>query len=145
MADKLTIDSLKKLRDDLRSRTRIEDLGKKIKITVHMGTCGLASGAQEIYDAVLAQIKEKNLTDIAVTTGEELEADRDDSDMILTTSGCAGMCCNEPMMTIKIANHPAVMYQKLTPAKVAKIVEEHVIGGNVVKAYALAMGPEAAY
>ena len=48
-------------------------------------------------------------------------------------------------MSVKLANRPSIMYQKLNEKKVAKIFEEHVKGGNVVSKYALGAGPEAVY
>jgi NADP-reducing hydrogenase subunit HndB len=143
--EKLNLQTLKQMRERLVAKSRFEDTGKKVRITVHMGTCGVASGAQKIYDKIVEQIKDKKLVDIALTTGVELEDPGNPSEMILTTSGCAGMCCNEPMMSVKVAGRPSVMYQKLTEDKAVKIVEEHVVGGNVVTKYALAMGPEAIY
>lgn len=142
---KLTVDKLKELNADLKSKLRIENTGKKVKITVHMGTCGLASGAQEIYDTVLNLIKENKLVDIALTTGEELNSTDNKSDFMLTTSGCAGMCCNEPMMTVKMADHPSVIYQKLNVKKIEKIFKEHIMEGKVIDKYALGMGPEAIF
>ena len=143
--EKLTVEALRQLSRELKSKNRVENAGKRIKITVHMGTCGLASGAQKVFDSILALIKENNLTDIALTTGEELNDTSNPSDMILTTSGCAGMCCNEPMMTVKLAGHPAVIYQKLNEKKTVKIFTEHVLGGKVIEKYVLGMGPEAIY
>jgi NADP-reducing hydrogenase subunit HndB len=143
--EKLTVETLRELNKKLKAGSRVESAGKKIKITVHMGTCGLASGAQKVYDQIVALIKENNMVNIAITTGEELNSPDNPSDMILTTSGCAGMCCNEPMMSVKLANRPSVLYQKLNEKKVAKIFEEHIKGGNVVHSYALGAGPEAVY
>ncbi len=143
--EKLTVDSLKKLQNELKTKARIENSGKKVKIIVHMGTCGLASGAQEIYDTVLNLIKENKLVDIALTTGGELNSTENKTDMVLTTSGCAGMCCNEPMMSIKVADHPSVMYHKLSVKKTEKIFKEHIMGGEVISKYALGMGPEAIF
>lgn len=143
--EKLTVETLKKLNAELKEKSRVETSNKKIKIVVHMGTCGLASGAQGIYDTVLDLIKENKLTDIALTSGEELNSMDNPSDLVLTTSGCAGMCCNEPMMTVKLADHPSVTYQKLTLKKTQKIFKEHIMGGNVLHKYAVGMGPEAIY
>lgn len=143
--EKLTVDALKELHKKLKEKSRMENVGKKFKITVHMGTCGLASGAQPIYDTILALIKEHNLTDIALTSGKELNSNDNPSDIVLTTSGCAGMCCNEPMMTIKQADHPPVIYHKLSVKKTEKIFKEHILDGKVLAKYALGMGPEAIY
>jgi NADP-reducing hydrogenase subunit HndB len=64
------------------------------------------------------------------------------NDVLVTTSGCAGLCKREPMATIEIAGQAPVKYVDLTPEKVKKVFEEHVKGGTVVKEYALAVGSE---
>lgn len=122
---KLTIDDLKKIRDKARGTVILREGVGKAKITVHMGTCGIASGAREIMDAVM----------------NEIEA-RDIKDVIVTTTGCAGLCSREPMATVELLGNPPVKYVDLTKEKVKKIFDEHILGGNIVTKYALAIGSE---
>jgi (2Fe-2S) ferredoxin len=49
------------------------------------------------------------------------------------------------MMTIKVADHPSVIYYKLTAKKTEKIFASHVIEGKVLAKFAMGMGPEALY
>jgi len=63
-------------------------------------------------------------------------------DVIVTTSGCAGLCKREPMATVEIAGEAPVKYVDLDPDKAKKIFEEHIKGGNIVKEYALVVGSE---
>lgn len=122
---KLRPEDLEKISDKMQSTTGLREGAGKAKVTVHMGTCGIASGAREIMKAFLADIEE---------TGAE--------DVILMTSGCAGLCSHEPMATVEIRNEAPVKYVKLTPEKVGRIVREHVVGGNLVGEFALAKGSE---
>ncbi len=122
---KLTIEDLKKIREQARGTVILRDGVGKAKITVHMGTCGIASGAREIMDAVMNEI-----------------AARDLKDVIVTTSGCAGLCSREPMATVELLGKPPVKYVDLTSEKVKKIFDEHILGGNIVTKYALAIGSE---
>jgi NADP-reducing hydrogenase subunit HndB len=122
---KLTIEDLKKIRDKARGTVILREGVGKAKITVHMGTCGIASGAREIMDAVM----------------NEIEA-RDMKDVIITTTGCAGLCSREPMATVELLGKPPVKYVDLTKEKVKKIFDEHILGGNIVTKYALAIGSE---
>ncbi len=70
---KLKIGDLEKIRDKVR-RTAVLRQGKaRAKVTVHMGTCGIAAGAREILSSLLEDIRKKKLDDV-----------------IVTTSGCAG-------------------------------------------------------
>jgi NADP-reducing hydrogenase subunit HndB len=123
---KLKIEDLAKIKERTARISQLRDGGPhKAKITVHMGTCGIAAGARGIMDAVMKEIE-----------------DRDISDIFLTNSGCAGLCSREPMMTVEIVDKPPIKYIELTPEKVKTIFEKHIVGGNVVQEYALALGSE---
>lgn len=125
---KLTIADLKKIKEEYHSNQALREGGFKIKITVHMGTCGIAAGARPIMNTVMDEIAKSNRKDIAVTT-----------------SGCAGLCSKEPMMTIELAGEPPVKYVALTEDKTRKIFAEHIMGGTPVKEYALVVGHETTY
>jgi len=75
------------------------------------------------------------------TLMKEIE-DRKLTDINLTTSSCAGLCSREPMITVEIQNQPPVKYVDLTPEKTKEIFDKHILGGNIVKEYALAFGSE---
>ncbi len=97
----------------------------RAKITVHMGTCGIAAGARKVMSALLA-----------VTEQEQAK------DVILTTSSCAGLCSREPMVTVEIKGQTPVKYVDLDDEKAKKVFLDHVLGGKVVEEYALAIGSE---
>jgi len=122
---KLKPEDLNKIRERMKSTSRLREAEGKAKINVHLGTCGIASGAREILHTFL----------------ELVEASGAD-DVLVTTSGCAGLCKREPMATIEIAGQAPVKYVDLTPEKAKKVFEEHIKGGTVVKEYALAVGSE---
>jgi (2Fe-2S) ferredoxin len=64
------------------------------------------------------------------------------SDVHVSTSGCAGLCSREPMATVQIPGQAPVKYVDLDPDKIVRVLEEHVMGGTVVKDLALAVGSE---
>ncbi len=66
-------------------------------------------------------------------------------DVIVTTSGCAGLCSQEPMATIEAAGQAPVKYANLTEEKMRRIFSEHVKDGKVVEEYALVTGSETSY
>jgi NADP-reducing hydrogenase subunit HndB len=123
---KLTIADLKKIKEEYHQGLR--EGGFRAKITVHMGTCGIAAGARGIMNAIMEELAKSNLKDVAITT-----------------SGCAGLCSKEPMATIEIAGEPPVKYTALTEDKIRKIFAEHVVGGKAVTEYALVVGHETTY
>lgn len=121
---KLNIEDLDEIKEKVKSRE--ED--KKGKIIVHMGTCGRAAGAGEIMDTLSKEFEERDL--------EKID---------LTSSGCAGLCSREPMITVQIGDEAPVKYIDLTPDKAKEILSDHVLGGDTVAEYALAKGSEKAY
>ena len=67
---------------------------------------------------------------------------KDTKDVVLTSSGCAGLCSREPMMTVELKGQAPVKYVDLDEEKTQKIFSEHVLSGAVVQEYALAVGSE---
>ncbi len=66
-------------------------------------------------------------------------------DVIVTTSGCAGLCSREPMATVEIIDNPPVKYVDLNDKKIREIFKEHVLDGTVVEKYAMVIGSETTY
>ena len=122
---KLSIDDLDKISQRVKKTTLLREGAGKAKITVHMGTCGIAAGARKIMSTLLDEFQKRNIEDI-----------------ILTNSGCAGLCSREPMATVERKGETPVKYVDLTPEKIIKIFDDHVLGGKIVEEYALAMGSE---
>ncbi len=122
---KISIQDLKKIKERERSKMVLRDGKYRAKVTVHMGTCGIAAGAREIMTFFRDTIGQKDIDDV-----------------ILTNSGCAGLCAQEPMITVEVADQPPVKYVKLNKEKAQQIFDEHVMGGNAVEEYALARGSE---
>ncbi len=122
---KIKIEDLERIAERVRRATLLREGAGRAKITVHMGTCGIAAGARGLMSALL----------------EEFEK-RDVKDVILTSSGCAGLCSREPMATVELKGEAPVKYVDLTPEKIRRILAEHVLGGRLVAEYALAEGSE---
>lgn len=122
---KLKIEDLEKITGDVKRKMSVREGSGRVKITVHMGTCGIAAGAREIMNAFLEEIQKHDVKDV-----------------IITTSGCAGLCSREPMATIEFMSDAPVKYVDLTPEKVMKIFNDHVMKGKFVQDYALSIGSE---
>jgi len=116
---------LARIRERMARTMSLRDGDARVKITVHMGTCGIAAGARKIMSTLLALVEEK-----------------DSKDIVLTTSGCAGLCSREPMMTVELKGEAPIKYVDLDQEKTNKIFSEHVLSGAVVEEYALAIGSE---
>lgn len=125
---KLTLDDLKRIKEEAKAATTLREGGQRVKITVHMGTCGIASGARAVMSAFMEELSKRQVSDVMVTT-----------------SGCAGLCSREPMATVELLGEAPVKYVDLNDQKTREILVEHVIGGKIVEKYALAMGSETTY
>ena len=125
---KLKLEDLAKIKEKVKTSTSLREGGYQAKVTVHMGTCGIASGARKVMQTLMDEI-----------------AQRDVKDVILTTSGCAGLCSREPMATVELRGEAPVKYVDLDEEKIRRILIEHVVGGKIVEEYALAVGSETAY
>jgi len=123
---KLTVQDLEKIREQTRRALSIREGGEfKAKVNVHMGTCGIAAGARTIMSALIQEVETRGTTDV-----------------LLTSSGCAGLCSREPMVTVELAGQAPVKYANLTEPKIREIFERHILGGAIVKDYALGIGSE---
>lgn len=122
---KLTIEDLRKGREEARSKIHLREGEFRGKVIVHLGTCGIAAGAREIVSTFLNEKEKRKMTDI-----------------LITTSGCAGLCSREPMATVELLNAPPVKYGDLTADKAVIIFKEHILGGKIVQEYAIGLGSE---
>jgi NADP-reducing hydrogenase subunit HndB len=92
----------------------------KVKITVHLATCGIAAGAREVMNALVEEISQANRPDIQVGT-----------------SGCIGRCESEPNVTVEIGGEDPIVYQKMTSEKIRQVFKEHVLAGQVQEMFRL--------
>ena len=122
---KLSIKDLEDIRKKVRKATLLREGISNAKITVHMGTCGIAAGARTIMNTVIKIVEESGRDDI-----------------IVTTSGCAGFCSREPMATVELKGETPVKYGDLTEDKIKKIFSEHITKRKIVEECALAIGSE---
>jgi NADP-reducing hydrogenase subunit HndB len=122
---KIKPEDLDKIRERMTRTMNLRDGDARAKVTVHMGTCGIAAGARKIMSSLLGLLEEKDVNDV-----------------VITTSGCAGLCSREPMMTVELKGQAPVKYVDLDEEKTSKIFSAHVLDGEVVQEYALAIGSE---
>lgn len=98
------------LQKDIQARTEAA-----ATITVGMGTCGIAAGAREVMQAILEELDNRGI------------------DAHVTTVGCIGMCSREPLVDIQQGDEPRVTYGNISPDQVPRLIDEHLVQGNVVE------------
>ncbi len=118
---KLTIDDLKKIKEKSTKETSLRHGKANIKITVHMGTCGIAAGAREVMNALMEEMAEADRQDIRVVT-----------------SGCMGMCSSEPNVTVEIEGAEPIVYRDMDQNRMRQVFKRHVLLGEVQTDFALA-------
>ncbi len=91
-----------------------------IRVLVGMATCGIAAGARPVLNAFTEEVTKRNLQDVTITQ-----------------TGCIGICQFEPVVEIEIPGEDKVTYVKMTPEKVAKVVNDHIVNRNVVTEYTI--------
>ncbi len=108
-----SLEELQALRERVQREMKARSSASTV-ITVGMGTCGISAGAREVMRAILAELERLKI------------------DAHVTTTGCIGMCSKEPLVDIQQGNEPRVTYGNVTPAMVPRLIEEHLVRGNVV-------------
>ena len=111
-----TLDDLRKIRDEVRKGLDMRGGEQRARVVVCMGTCGIAAGARDTMKAFMDSLDKAGAGDVAVTA-----------------AGCAGFCEKEPMCEVEIKGQPAVRYGHVDAAAADRIVNEHIVGGQVVQ------------
>ncbi|MFQ5951893.1 MAG: NADH-quinone oxidoreductase subunit NuoF [Candidatus Omnitrophota bacterium] len=95
---------------DLKDLEKIKEKGLKtfypdrIKISVGAATCGVATGAQEVYDEIESILKESG------------------SEIMLQKTGCLGFCQMEPIVDVLVPGMPRLAYKQMTPEKIREVI-----------------------
>jgi NADP-reducing hydrogenase subunit HndB len=112
---------LKAIRDKMQSAVNVrESDGDNIRVVVGMATCGIAAGARPVLAAFTEEVAKRNLGNVTVTQ-----------------TGCIGICQYEPVVEVFTPDGAKTTYVKMTPDKVAKVVSDHLVNGNVVSEYTI--------
>jgi len=111
-----SVEELNQLRDRARRNLAVREGGASARVSIAMGTCGIAAGAREVLMAVLEEIEAQQLQGVAVTQ-----------------SGCRGLCEREPMMEVEKPGLPTVTYGDLDPDKARAIVAQHLGQGVIIE------------
>ncbi|MCL0061067.1 (2Fe-2S) ferredoxin domain-containing protein [Dehalococcoidia bacterium] len=109
-----SLEDLKRIREEAQKDIKVR-LATGTTITVGMGTCGIAAGARDTMLAILEELRRREI------------------DANVTTVGCIGMCSKEPLVDIEQAGGQRITYGNVHPDMVSRIIEEHLIKGNVIQ------------
>lgn len=112
-----SLDELKRIREEALKKREVKTTTAQAQIIVGMGTPGIAAGARETMKAILEFIETHNLSGIVVRQ-----------------TGNLGFDSAEPIVQVQIGDGPLTTYGKVSAARAQQIMQQHVVGGQVVEA-----------
>lgn len=116
-----SLEELKAIRDKARASVDIrENSEAKTKVLVGMATCGIAAGARPVLSALVEETAKRHLGDVMVSQ-----------------TGCIGICQYEPVVEVITKGEEKVTYVKMTPEKALRVVNDHLVNGNIVTEYTI--------
>ena len=89
------------------------------RVLVGMATCGIAAGARPVLNAFTEEIAKRGLQE----------------DIVVTQTGCIGICQYEPVVEVYTGEDEKFTYVKMTADKAKRVFEEHIKGGKPVEEY----------
>ena len=120
----MTVEELNKIYKKMKHHVNVGDEPQKIdhkRIVVGMATCGIASGANLVYNSIKDELDMKKVADFE-----------------LKPTGCIGLCQYEPIVEVFEPGKDKVTYIKMDEKKAQEVVEKHIVGGNVITEYTVA-------
>ncbi len=109
------------IKEKMQSKVVLREGSGDIRVVVGMATCGIAAGARPVLNAFVESVAKEGLS----------------GKVMVTQTGCIGICQYEPVVEVFEAGKDKVTYVKMTAEKVADVVEKHLKGGNVVEEYTI--------
>ncbi|MBR6786171.1 MAG: (2Fe-2S) ferredoxin domain-containing protein [Clostridia bacterium] len=109
------------IRDKMKDKVVLREGSGDIRVVVGMATCGIAAGARPVLNAFVEGVSNAGLTD----------------KVMVSQTGCIGVCQFEPVVEIFEAGKEKVTYVKMTPEKAAEVIEKHLKGGAPISEYTI--------
>lgn len=112
---------LQAIRDKIQGQVGLRSENENTtRVVVGMATCGIASGARPVLNALSDAVMEKKIENVAVVQ-----------------TGCIGLCQFEPIVEVLEPGKEKVTYIKMTAEKALEVVQRHLIGGQVISEYTI--------
>jgi len=112
---------LQAIRDRVRNNVVVrENNDVDYRVVVGMATCGIAAGARPVLNACSEEVAKRNLHNVMVTQ-----------------TGCIGICKYEPVVEVFDKDGGKTTYVKMTAEKIVRVINDHIVNGNVVTEYTI--------
>ena len=109
------------IREKMKDKVVLREGSGEIRVVVGMATCGIAAGARPVLNAFVEGVSNAGLAD----------------KVMVSQTGCIGVCQFEPVVEIYEAGKEKVTYIKMTPEKAAEVIEKHLKGGAPISEYTI--------
>ena len=109
------------IREKMKDKVVLREGSSTTRIVVGMATCGIAAGARPVLNAFVDGVNKEGLA----------------SDVVVSQTGCIGICQYEPVVEVYKAGEEKVTYVKMTVEKAEKVLKEHIKGGKIVTEYTI--------
>ena len=116
-----SLEELKAIKARMQDKVSVRTSSGDIRIVVGMATCGIAAGARPVLNAFVEGITDAGLSD----------------KVMVSQTGCIGICQYEPVVEVYAPGKEKVTYVKMTPEKAVRVVNDHIVNGNVVTEYTI--------
>ena len=109
------------IREKMKDKIVLREGSNGTRIVVGMATCGIAAGARPVLNAFVEGVDKEGLN----------------GNVVVSQTGCVGICQYEPVVEVYEAGKEKVTYVKMTVEKAEKVLKEHIKGGKVVQEYTI--------
>ena len=116
-----SLEELKAIKAKMQDKVVLRTSNGSVRIVVGMATCGIAAGARPVLNAFVEGVAKEGL-------GESV---------IVTQTGCIGICQYEPVVEVFTPDAEKVTYVKMTAERAQEVLEKHIKGGKVVTEYTI--------
>ena len=117
-----SLEELRAIREKMQGKVGVRaESEDQIRVVVGMATCGIAAGARPVLNAFVEEVAKRNMTE----------------KVAVTQTGCIGICQYEPVVEVLVPGQEKVTYVKMTPEKAVRVVNDHLVNGNVVTEFTI--------
>lgn len=112
---------LQAIKERMQSKVNLREGTGDVRVVVGMATCGIAAGARPVLNTLVEEVNRLGITD----------------KVIVSQTGCIGICQYEPIVEVYEAGKDKVTYVKMTAEKAKKVAEQHLKNGKIVSEYVI--------
>lgn len=116
-----TLAELQAIKEKANQEMKLRKENSGYKVVVGMATCGIAAGARPVMTAILEEVEKRGLKNV-----------------IVSQTGCIGLCQYEPLVDVYDPEGNKTTYIKMTPDKASRMIVEHIVNGRPLTEFTIA-------